>query len=199
VTLSCGHKLCSTCCTTADASGIASCPLCRTPHLLDPRALSERKSAYQSSYQEWRSGSAKGAAGELASISLPRRPGTPHTKLGMHVSSAGDLAILGECTCAPALDTGGDGTLGFAIVGASAFGGFDPMPSLDPPCLRSLTPSPMREATDVACPPRAPCRARRWAAPERSTSMCSRSAKTSPSAGWSTCAPMRARRLAAPE
>ena len=83
-------------------------------------------------------GKAVGATGELSGISAPKgrlptpypgRPPTPYPsspqiarrahRLGMHVSSAGDLAILGEAQTPRAPNDAGH-KMGFAIVGVSA-------------------------------------------------------------------------------
>ena len=119
VRLSCGHSLCMLCSALANQSGMESCPLCRTPHLLDPSELNARKEAYQSSYQDWRMGKHEGSHGDLSDITKPDLvgAGTSRIKLGLHVSSAGDLATLGEGVSPhPAVSN----KLGFAIVGVSA-------------------------------------------------------------------------------
>ena len=61
---------------------MAKCPVCRHPHLLDPRLLKERGEAWRKAYGNWRQGKVRGAAGETSSISralsrTPRREELP--------------------------------------------------------------------------------------------------------------------------
>ena len=100
--LSCGHSLCRVCALSADDAGFEACPLCRSPHLLNPQALAERRERYLSDYAAWRAGMAPGViVGSVESITAPARPSTPHHMIGiMHVSSAGDLFLLDHATWA---------------------------------------------------------------------------------------------------
>jgi hypothetical protein len=95
--LSCDHVLCAPCGKAASLAGHAACPLCRQPHMLDPATLEGRRDEFRSSYQQWRSGATHGAVGELTDIPLPTSAAR-HGALGLHSSSAGDLALLGELT-----------------------------------------------------------------------------------------------------
>ena len=100
--LSCGHSLCRVCALSADDAGFEACPLCRSPHLLNPQVLAERRERYLSDYAAWRAGMAPGViVGSVESITAPARPSTPHHMIGiMHVSSAGDLFLLDHATWA---------------------------------------------------------------------------------------------------
>eukprot|EP00928_Gymnodinium_smaydae_P043165 TRINITY_DN28982_c0_g1_i1.p1 TRINITY_DN28982_c0_g1~~TRINITY_DN28982_c0_g1_i1.p1 ORF type:complete len:308 (-),score=71.12 TRINITY_DN28982_c0_g1_i1:258-1181(-) len=72
VTLACGHPLCCGCACKCAASGLNSCPVCRHPHLLDPKLLAERSEQWRQKYLGWRAGKPKGAEGETSSICDPK-------------------------------------------------------------------------------------------------------------------------------
>ena len=41
IQLSCSHAICKACADKSAEAGLAACPLCRQPHLLDPSELRE--------------------------------------------------------------------------------------------------------------------------------------------------------------
>eukprot|EP00929_Paragymnodinium_shiwhaense_P084947 TRINITY_DN45456_c0_g1_i1.p1 TRINITY_DN45456_c0_g1~~TRINITY_DN45456_c0_g1_i1.p1 ORF type:complete len:311 (-),score=74.79 TRINITY_DN45456_c0_g1_i1:375-1307(-) len=71
VVLCCGHPLCGGCAAKCAAKRIETCPVCRHPHLLDPKLLAARSEHWRHGYNNWRSGAARGAAGEANSICEP--------------------------------------------------------------------------------------------------------------------------------
>lgn len=71
IRLSCAHALCADCAGRCSDAGHERCPVCRHPHLLDPKQLGARRDAWRAAYGGWRKGAASGAAGEVASIVLP--------------------------------------------------------------------------------------------------------------------------------
>lgn len=71
IELACSHVLCAACASKCSGSGIRSCPVCRHPHLLDPRELQSRKSAWRVEYGRWRKGRGSGAVGEITDITSP--------------------------------------------------------------------------------------------------------------------------------
>jgi len=71
VGLSCSHQLCSECAAKCSAAGLASCPLCRHPQLLDPAILARRSRAWRQAYSGWRRGLPKGSQGEFGAINTP--------------------------------------------------------------------------------------------------------------------------------
>jgi Xaa-Pro dipeptidase len=68
VQLHCGHSLCGECASQCGESGHRRCPVCREPHLLNPKELSRRNTKWREEYQKWRSGEQKGAKKEHSSI-----------------------------------------------------------------------------------------------------------------------------------
>ena len=68
IELSCTHVMCYGCATKMAGAGMRKCPICRHPHLLDPKLLAERKDAWRSAYGGWRQGNKRGAVGEISSI-----------------------------------------------------------------------------------------------------------------------------------
>jgi inositol oxygenase len=96
VTLSCGHIICESCSSAAAKAGFESCPTCRRPHLLDTEMLGGRLNTYRTEYAAWRTGASAGSVGEVSDISQPMSPQRTRRSLGLHSSSAGDLAILGD-------------------------------------------------------------------------------------------------------
>jgi hypothetical protein len=68
VELACQHAFCSMCLIAADATQHCKCPVCRTPHVLNPMALRDRAKAYRSAYRSWRQGGTKGAHGEVSAV-----------------------------------------------------------------------------------------------------------------------------------
>jgi len=97
--LSCDHTLCVPCATAASAIGINACPLCRRPHILSPDQLRSSSNKYRSAYNEWRKGSANGTKGEVSDVVSPKK--SLDTTKVLHVSSAGDLALLGKLSAVP--------------------------------------------------------------------------------------------------
>jgi len=97
--LSCDHKLCAACATAASDIGIDACPLCRRPHILSPDQLRNSSNKFRAAYNEWRKGSADGAMGSVSDVVSPKKPADA-TKV-LHVSSAGDLALLGKLSSVP--------------------------------------------------------------------------------------------------
>lgn len=53
VQLSCSHVLCSPCAQRCDAAGHQRCPICRHPHLLDPKLLGQRSAEWRRRYHGW--------------------------------------------------------------------------------------------------------------------------------------------------
>ena len=93
VVLSCSHTLCADCADNSAAAGLASCPICRQPHLLDTATLRQRTSTYRSDYAAWRAKAAKGSVGEVQDITNTRvRNSCTKSTHGLHSSCAGDLA-----------------------------------------------------------------------------------------------------------
>jgi len=95
--LTCSHALCTTCATVCSASGHSRCPVCRHPHLLDPKLLNERREKWRAAYGGWRRGACSGAVGEVASIVTPRRSKSDRGHDG-HSFCAGDLAHAAVAT-----------------------------------------------------------------------------------------------------
>jgi len=93
VRLACSHHLCSACAARCDASGHARCPVCRHPHLLDPKLLGHRSAEWRSRYGAWRAGGRAGSSGELASICKPREVTPPRESRLRFSAVAGDLAL----------------------------------------------------------------------------------------------------------
>lgn len=91
--LSCSHYLCPSCAARCDASGHARCPVCRHPHLLDPKLLGDRSAEWRSRYAAWRSGGKAGSSGELSSICKPREAAPPRATRLQYSAAAGDLAL----------------------------------------------------------------------------------------------------------
>ena len=119
VRLACGHGVCHTCATEASRNGFAFCFICRTPHVLDPKILREAASTFRSKYGAWRAGYAKGSVGEVSDLTSPSSKAVSRpSALGLHVSSAGDLAVLdSDSRHEEAVDK-----IGFAIVGLGRAG-----------------------------------------------------------------------------
>jgi len=86
IELSCTHILCSGCATKMAGAGMRKCPICRHPHLLDPKVLAERSAAWREAYGGWRQGKMRGAAGEINSIRTP-------TVAGRNVNVDGSLNV----------------------------------------------------------------------------------------------------------
>ena len=68
IELACTHVLCAGCAGKMSDHHFRKCPVCRHPHLLDPKLLKERSAAWRSAYGEWRAGKVRGAIGEVGSI-----------------------------------------------------------------------------------------------------------------------------------
>jgi len=68
IELSCTHVICAACATKMSGAGFRKCPICRHPHLLDPKLLKLRSEAWRTAYAGWRQGKVRGAAGEFSSI-----------------------------------------------------------------------------------------------------------------------------------
>ena len=93
IRLSCTHALCADCARRCSDAGHKKCPVCRHPHLLDPKLLGARRDAWRAAYGGWRKGAASGAAGEVEAIVTPRgRAATP----SRHFSLAGELIRCGS-------------------------------------------------------------------------------------------------------
>lgn len=90
IELACGHALCHACGTAAAAFGIEACPVCRRASVLDPALLRAESAAWRSSYQNWRAGREKGAAGEVTSVSAPKHRHEPSV---LYSKAVGDLHI----------------------------------------------------------------------------------------------------------
>ena len=86
IELSCTHILCSGCATKMAGAGMEKCPVCRHPHLLDPKLLAERSTVWREAYGSWRQGKMRGAEGEVTSIRKP-------TVTGHHTSVDGSLLV----------------------------------------------------------------------------------------------------------
>ena len=86
IELSCTHVLCMECATRMSDHQFRKCPVCRHPHLLDPKLLKERSAAWRSAYGEWRSGKVRGAIGEVGSITRARAPGQSSIQHATHKS-----------------------------------------------------------------------------------------------------------------
>ena len=89
IELACGHALCHACGTAAAAFGIEACPVCRRASVLDPALLRAESAAWRSSYQNWRAGREKGAAGEVSSVSVDRAMGRQPTLVCEWYSNCG--------------------------------------------------------------------------------------------------------------
>merc|ERR1719502_896542 len=72
--LSCSHVLCVDCADAASSRGLAACPICRTPQLLDRAELAKRTQEFRTEYNAWRAGASRGSTGELNEISAPAKP-----------------------------------------------------------------------------------------------------------------------------
>jgi len=89
IQLVCAHALCADCAQRCSDAGHTRCPVCRHPHLLDPKALGARRDEWRTAYAGWRKGHIAGAVGEVVSIVAPEaRQGKDK-----HRSSAGDLMV----------------------------------------------------------------------------------------------------------
>lgn len=119
VGLACSHQLCADCATKCSSAGLASCPVCRHPQLLDPAVLARRSQAWRAAYSGWRRGAPTGSQGEFGSINAPAAA-TAETLRGKRLvdsqvscapSAAGDLAICKKAPPPPGFTTakgGGD-------------------------------------------------------------------------------------------
>lgn len=96
VLLACSHMLCSDCAARCDMAGHASCPVCRHPHLLDPKLLGARSADWRRRYSAWRAGGGVGSSGEYSAIIKPRHDGHSLATRLRHSSLAGDLALADE-------------------------------------------------------------------------------------------------------
>jgi hypothetical protein len=110
VGLACSHQLCADCATKCSSAGLASCPVCRHPQLLDPAILARRSQAWRAAYSGWRRGAPSGSQGEVGSINAPAGV-TAQSLHGTHLvdaqvsyalSAAGDLAICKKALPPPA-------------------------------------------------------------------------------------------------
>jgi len=92
--LSCTHVLCSGCASKMSGAGMQKCPICRHPHLLDPKMLKERHMAWREAYGGWRQGKVKGAAGEVTASRkpTPAKPPLPYSTTSLLISAL-DLAV----------------------------------------------------------------------------------------------------------
>ena len=88
VGLACSHWLCHDCAVRCSNAGLASCPVCRHPQLLDPVRLARRSVEWRAAYGSWRQGGVRGSKGEASSISSAAQ--APARSLV--TSAAGDLA-----------------------------------------------------------------------------------------------------------
>ena len=120
--LSCSHVLCGDCADAASSRGLAACPICRTPQLLDRAELAKRTQEFRTEYNAWRAGASRGSTGELNEISAPAKPKGLASSIGLHSSSAGDLALLAEPQQAHAPTRSRPTTLGSAICGVGRAG-----------------------------------------------------------------------------
>jgi len=77
-------------------AGHASCPVCRHPHLLDPKLLGARSADWRRRYGAWRAGGGVGSSGEFSAIVMPRHDGHSLATRLRHSSLAGDLALADE-------------------------------------------------------------------------------------------------------
>jgi len=95
VELSCSHRICKSCSAKCCEAGHQSCPVCRHPHLLDPKRLKDRSQAWREKYGSWRAGQLEGAVGEFCSIYTPKGVmESPHIKNIVTSPLAGDLIPL---------------------------------------------------------------------------------------------------------
>mmetsp|Transcript_4522 Transcript_4522/g.15016 ORF Transcript_4522/g.15016 Transcript_4522/m.15016 type:complete len:403 (+) Transcript_4522:411-1619(+) len=79
VSLRCGHEFCVACLKGMAQHEHTRCPTCRQPHQLDPSELKQAFEKYRSDYRSWRSGGAKGCAGEVEKVSSPPKTKTTTT------------------------------------------------------------------------------------------------------------------------
>jgi hypothetical protein len=120
VGLACSHQLCTDCATKCSSAGLASCPVCRHPQLLDPAILATRSQAWRAAYSGWRRGAPTGSQGEFGSINAPAGPTArplsairlADTQVSYVPSSAGDLAISRKKTPLPFIATAGKAGFG---------------------------------------------------------------------------------------
>jgi len=117
IKLSCSHVLCAPCASKCSFAGIQRCPVCRHPHLLDPKLLRERRAAWRADYGGWRMGNVKGAKGEFVSIASPsgespkKRDGTSSSALIWALDLATDPAAVKRAEMRGIAKGGGVGKL----------------------------------------------------------------------------------------
>merc|ERR1712224_798515 len=70
LSLACNHVICAPCGETATRHGIMTCPMCRAPHVLDIRMISERLDEQRNDYRAWRNGEPSGMKGDIDVDSL---------------------------------------------------------------------------------------------------------------------------------
>lgn len=63
VTLRCSHVFCHGCLKRCFDFDHDKCPICRTPHLLDPDEMKTRLDSWRGAYSDWRRGGSHGACG----------------------------------------------------------------------------------------------------------------------------------------